>query len=114
MTPQIYPPEGTAQSPSHTGDGYVSVPCEPTEEIIDSVRYMLTGIEMHSGRRTVGNFRTHCYHSGADFSHWPAWATNGKHDDEHLTKAGLGILLYHTFLHAARATSDADGGKSNG
>lgn len=79
----------------------IRVPRIPTDEIIDSVRYMLTGIEMHSGRRTIGNFRIHCDHSGVDFTHWPDWATNGKHDDEHLTKAGLGILLYHTFIHAA-------------
>lgn len=79
----------------------IRVPRIPIDEIIDSVRYMLTGIEMHNGRRTIGNFRIHCDHSGVDFTHWPDWATNGKHDDEHLTKAGLGILLYHTFIHAA-------------
>jgi hypothetical protein len=82
-------------------DGAVTVPRIPTAEIVDSVRYMLTGIELHSGRRTIGNFRTHCDHSGVDFSHWPSWATDGKHDDEHLTKAGLGILLYATFINAA-------------
>lgn len=82
-------------------DDFVLVPKEPTEEIIDSVRYMITGIDLHSGRRTIGNFRTHCAHSGVDFSCWPDWATNGEHDDEHLTKAGIAILFYHTFLAAS-------------
>lgn len=92
---------GLSAPPATVSDEFVLVPREPTEEIIDSVRYMITGIDLHSGRRTIGNFRTHCTHSGVDFSCWPDWATNGEHDDEHLTKAGIAILFYHTFLAAS-------------
>ena len=72
----------------------------PDEQVIDSVRPLLLAKDL--GAKTLGDFRQHMRLSGHSIDHWPEFARTGA-DTEHLTKAGLAMLLLAEF-DRARAT----------
>lgn len=73
------------------------LPADATDEMVDSVRYLLIGIEQPG--RTYGSVRRHCELSGMDTSHWPEW-TKGC-DNEHFAKAACAALIWHCMRYAA-------------
>lgn len=78
--------------------GMVSVPEEPTEEMIDAPRQIILYSETPG--RTLEGLREHLDRSGVDYrAFFPGWAVR---DSGHLTKAGIAILVWHAMLAAAK------------
>lgn len=85
--------------------GWVSVPREPTEAMIDAPRYFILYYETPG--RSLEGARKHMELSGVDIDSWPEWA---KTEQGHLTKSGIASIMYAMFL--AALPSDEQGGRT--
>ncbi len=89
----------SAPHPDPAGPEMVSVPREPTEEMIDAPRQIILYAETRG--RTLQGLREHLDLSGVEFHSWfPAWAITAK---GHLTKAAIADLIYRAMLAAGSA-----------
>jgi hypothetical protein len=77
---------------------------ELTDTVIDAPRDILLGIDMHI--RQTAAMRRHVVQCGGSILHWPDWA---KYGDQHITKAGIAILIWTVMEHARRAEADEAG-----
>jgi len=91
------PPASINDTPPIAVSDEEVLPVDASEEMVDSVRYLLVAIEQPG--RTYGSVRKHCELSGMDVSHWPEW-TRGC-DKEHFAKAACAALIWHCMRHAA-------------
>lgn len=67
-----------------------SPPMDATQDMCDSVRYLLIGIEQPGC--TFGSIRKHCRWAGMDVDNWPHWTVN--RDTEHFNKSARAALIW--------------------